>query len=380
MRVVCITHTPELYGANLSMLAWLRELKARGHSFLVVGPNGPIVKACADLGIDFFPFQPPWWAAAPGTFRSLTLVRSLFMARFGHRNLADRAARFGPDWIYSNSGVTPLGWILARRLKKPHVWHLREFIDLDFGYELALGWFLARRAFAGADFTISVSQAVRAHLIFRPTEHDAVIYEGIGSREELSRRARSGDSFPVVTAAIPFRFILVGMLQASKGQDLAIRSFAILRSSGRSARLVLVGGGPAAPLRQLAVELGVADTVEFTGHLADPAASVLAAHAALMFSRAEAFGRTTVEAMSLGRPVIALRRGASPELIVDGETGLLCEPTPEALSAAMARLIDAPDFAAALGRRAAIAAQRYSNEAYADGIERLFERPALSAA
>ncbi len=372
MRIACLTHTPELYGANLSMLAWLRELQPRGHRFLIVGPSGPIEKTCAELGVEFHAFQPAWWAAAPGSAGKLAIVRSLLANRFGHRALAARIARFAPDCLYSNSSVIPLGWPLSKRLRLPHVWHLREFIDLDFGYTTALGWTATRRLFARADATLCVSRAVQNHLVPQPRPRDVVIYEGVGTREQLRSRARSGEAYPPVGASQPFRFVLVGMLQANKGQTLAIQSLAALRTLGHHARLTLVGGGPDQSLRELAASLGISDHVEFTGHLADPAPVVLASHASLMFSRAEAFGRTTVEAMSLGRPVVALRRGASPELIADGVTGLLCDATPAAASAAMARLVSSRDLAASLGRAAAHASQQYCNETYADAMERVF--------
>jgi glycosyltransferase involved in cell wall biosynthesis len=374
MRIACLTHTPELYGANLSMLAWLRELQTRGYRFLVVGPAGPIEKTCAEIGVDFFPFQPSWWAAAPGSASRLAIVRSLLAARLGHRPLATRLAAFKPDCLYSNSSVMPQGWPLARRLGLPHIWHLREFIDLDFGYTTALGWPFTRRTFARADATISVSRAVQTHLVPAPGPRDAVIYEGIGTRAQLETRARLGETYPEVSDARPFRFVLVGMLQANKGQALALQSLAALRALGHEARLTLVGGGPDQPLRELAGSLGIAGLVDFTGHLADPAPAVLNAHASLMFSRAEAFGRTTVEAMSLGRPVIALRRGASPELVTDGVTGLLCDPTPEAAAAAMARLVASRDMASALGRAASRAAQRYCNESYAGEMDSVFQQ------
>ncbi|MDD5200101.1 MAG: glycosyltransferase [Terrimicrobiaceae bacterium] len=372
MHLTCITHTPELYGANLSMLAWIRVLKRRGHEFLVVGPSGPIARACDDLEIDFFPFQPLWWAGEPGTVHPAAVARGLLAGRFGHRSLANRVAAFQPDWIYSNSGVTPLGWLLARRLRRPHVWHLREFIDLDFGFSMALGWRLARRAFAQADATISVSKAVRRHLLPRTrASRHVVIYEGIGTRDQLRDRVKQASERPITNGLKPFHFVLVGMMQANKGQELAMRALATLRARGHDARLTLVGGGPESRLQNLATDLGIANDVMFAGHLRDPAPAVLAAHASLMCSRSEAFGRTTVEAMSLGRPVIGITGGATPELLAHGQNGLLCEGTPAALSAAMERLVTSPGLAARLGARGATVSQRYCDEAYADGIERL---------
>jgi glycosyltransferase involved in cell wall biosynthesis len=268
--------------------------------------------------------------------------------------------------------VLPLGWILSRRLRRPHAWHLREFIDLDFGYATTLGVAWTRRIFRTAETTISVSQAVQRHLLPRPRARDIVIYEGIGPRARLQARTEAGRAYPVVEDVRGFQFVLVGMLQVNKGQDLAVRALAVARARAGNAHLTLVGGGDQTSLRSLASSLGIDEHVTFTGHLSDPMPVVLKAHASLMLSRAEAFGRTTVEAMSLGRPVIALQRGATPEIIQHESTGLLCESEPDALADAMIRLMQNPAWAADIGHRAAAASLRYTDEAYADGMEAIF--------
>ena len=64
----------------------------------------------------------------------------------------------------------------------------------------------------------------------------------------------------------------------------------------------------------------------------------------------EHFGYVPVEAMAAGRPVVAACSGGPAETVVDGETGFLCPPTPEAFGEALARLVTDPGCAARLGR------------------------------
>ena len=78
-------------------------------------------------------------------------------------------------------------------------------------------------------------------------------------------------------------------------------------------------------LDRLIDEYGIGDRVEFVTWVRDPSPYMRAADVLLMCSRMEAFGRVTVEAMQLGRPVIGARSGGTTELIRDGETGLLFE-------------------------------------------------------
>lgn len=128
---------------------------------------------------------------------------------------------------------------------------------------------------------------------------------------------------------------------------LAVRRFREL--TGADARLLLAGDGPqAAELRQLAERLGI--DARFLG--AVPQAELqrwMQASGALLFpSPTETFGNVALEAMACGLPVIAADAGALPDLVRDGETGLLCPPG------------DADAFAAALGRLHADPALRFA--------------------
>jgi glycosyltransferase involved in cell wall biosynthesis len=84
--------------------------------------------------------------------------------------------------------------------------------------------------------------------------------------------------------------------------------------------------------------------------------------------------RAALEAMAAGRPVLAARVGALPDAVVHGETGLLLdEPSPEAVSAALARLLSSPEEARAMGeagRQRALAL--FTSERHAAAMEALY--------
>jgi glycosyltransferase involved in cell wall biosynthesis len=93
--------------------------------------------------------------------------------------------------------------------------------------------------------------------------------------------------------------------------------------------LDLVGTGYSmheASLRRTAVQEGVADLVTLCGYQTDRGSLFSGYDVSLVCSRAEAFGRVTVEAMKCGIPVIGARAAATAELISDHHTGLLYEP------------------------------------------------------
>ncbi|MFQ5695850.1 MAG: glycosyltransferase, partial [Terriglobia bacterium] len=126
-----------------------------------------------------------------------------------------------------------------------------------------------------------------------------------------------------------------------------------LRGQFPDVRYVVVGEGSDRPrLEQLARELGVADVTEFTGHLPPGELALRYASCSVFVlpSTGEGFGIVFLEAMAHAKPVVAARSGGTPEVVVDGETGLLVEPGDgRALQAALTRLFADTDLRRQMG-------------------------------
>jgi glycosyltransferase involved in cell wall biosynthesis len=265
-----------------------------------------------------------------------------------------------------------LGAIISSWLRLPHLWHLREFGDLDYGLKPDWNWPLTRRIIGTADAHVAVSNAVlhHFHLGARKTAH--VVYNGVASEEQIDGFA---DALGCDTAVRPFTFAIVGLLHPAKGQELAIRGFAMALERCPQARLLVAGDGDAAYMercRNLVAELGVADRTRILGYQPDPFAVFLQADVALMCSANEAMGRTTAEAMATGRPVIGLRAGGTIELIEDGVTGLMFSGGEAELALQMVRLYRERATAAEMGRSASRKARAvFSVEAYSRRIHRI---------
>lgn len=217
----------------------------------------------------------------------------------------------------------------------------------------ALGRWVARRASA----VIAISAAVWRYMTgpalgLRPeTVHP--IYYGIdvqpfenvmkNSVAELRREWGAGPETLVVGFA--------GRLVEQKAIDTLIRAFAMWVKCGpRDALLVIAGRGPLeAALRACANREGIADRVVWAGFREDVPRVMSAFDVFALTSVHEGFGLVLVEAMAARRPVVATRAGAIPEVVVDGETGLLTDPqAPEQFAEALTRMTD-PAFRARLG-------------------------------
>ncbi|MGE5246403.1 MAG: glycosyltransferase [Betaproteobacteria bacterium] len=162
----------------------------------------------------------------------------------------------------------------------------------------------------------------------------------------------------------------VSRLTPLKRVDLLIRALA--EPSARGIRAVVAGEGDEAPsLARLANELGVASRVSFAGRIGDEAMlDHLARCRAVCFTPlAEDYGLVTVEAFASRKAVVTCRDSGGPaELVSDGRTGAVCDPTPAALAAALAPLFADAACAERLGAAAAADAAKLTWPAAIDRL------------
>jgi glycosyltransferase involved in cell wall biosynthesis len=153
---------------------------------------------------------------------------------------------------------------------------------------------------------------------------------------------------------------MVSRLTPLKRTDLFLRALAA--AGGRGIRAVIGGDGEERErLVALASELGLGDRVSFVGALDDSdLVDHLARCRAVCFPPlAEDYGFVTAEAFASAKAVVTCRDSGGPaELVQDGVNGLVCDPTPDGLAAALRRLIDDRVAAEAMGRAAHESAQR----------------------
>jgi colanic acid/amylovoran biosynthesis glycosyltransferase len=156
--------------------------------------------------------------------------------------------------------------------------------------------------------------------------------------------------------AVSHRFICIARMCREKAQETLLLAMESLVAKGRKVELVLVGDGETRPWLEAMIDrMGLADHVRMTGWLSgeNVRAEICAARALVVPSFAENLPVVIMEAMALGKPVIATAIAGIPELVVTGETGWIVPASSvELLAEAMESCLDSSTEALAqLGRR-----------------------------
>jgi glycosyltransferase involved in cell wall biosynthesis len=246
---------------------------------------------------------------------------------------------FGADLVVTNTIVAPWAALAAKFSGVPHIWFAHEYGD---GHEFQIP---ASDVFEDigilSDLVVASSEALSEHLTqYIEPGKITVLYPPIHYRVARGSSASATTwPFAAIVSKPSLRLICVGRLTPSKGQARLIHAVAALRDEGVRVEAVLVGsatGVDRGEIDELITQLGVGDRVALTGELDDLGPLYAAIDAGVVVSDREGFGRATIELMAASRAVIGTDVGATPELIVDGHTGILVAPHDlEALKAAI---------------------------------------------
>ncbi|MBC2668134.1 glycosyltransferase family 4 protein [Novosphingobium piscinae] len=267
-------------------------------------------------------------------------VEAALLARLLQRDGAQRLHSH-----FANNGAT-VGLLAASLVGIPWSMTLHGISETDYPAGLMLPAKIRH-----ADFVACASWFMRAQAMrVSPVEHWPklhVVRCGVEPEALAGHAAERG---------VGVRFVCVGRLSAEKGQHGLLEAFAAVRRQRSDVSLDLVGDGPLrADLERAARALGVADAVTFHGALPEPQTIACIGRSDILVlpSYMEGLPLVLMEAMGLGRPVVASGVAGIPELVRDGENGLLVPPGHvAALAGAMLRLADDPPLRQRLGQAA----------------------------
>jgi glycosyltransferase involved in cell wall biosynthesis len=379
-------------GGTNSLLELLRRASREKYRFLAVfhhnyerGGAGNIKQALEQIGVEalILPQRSPPFAAklAKEALRALLffsrpaarfgafLIDYLWRIRSNARKLEHLIRLHRIDLVYLNNQPSSNleGIIAAHHAAVPVVQHGRKTTSLN-----AMEGRIAR---AWLDKLICVSEGVREHFAQHgfPQEKCTVVHNGIdlsAAPAVTMDEMRSRFGIPPGACVIG----TVGSLIPLKRVELLIEAMARLRSTvSVPLRCLIVGDGPELPrLRSLAETRGLARDCLFAGFQPDALSHISAMDIFVLASAQEGLPRTILEAMLLGKPVVASNVTGSRELVVDGETGRLF-PSGDAgaLADCLRGLIPDADLRARMGSRGQERVRRnFSIENYVQGVER----------
>lgn len=138
----------------------------------------------------------------------------------------------------------------------------------------------------------------------------------------------------------PFVFLHIGRFEPVKNHSLLLDAFERVHAAYGDCRLLMLGTGPLIEdMRHKVTELDLDDAVEIVGEVGDVAPFLAEADAFVLPSAYEGLPITLVEALQAGVPCLASNVGGVPDIVHDGENGLLFEPTVDAVAQAMNRVV-----------------------------------------
>ncbi len=296
---------------------------------MVLPSVGPLAAALAELGAAPIIAPYSWWAAGPENPQQ-SIVQTLgSSAQSIVRAAAPDIRLLDPDVIWSQTMVIPWGAMTAAMLGKPHVWYVTEFGARDHGLEfISPIRQTAREILQSSDFVYTASKVVAQELFPGASANQVqTLYCNVRIPDAGREPQVPQEPFYRVPGAV--KLGIFTNINPSKGQEDIVRAVVELAKRGQNVELLLAGYEKPAYrqlLDQIVKQNGLAGRVHFAGHLTNQYQAMRQADVVVMCSRNEAFGRTGVEAMLLGKPVVYPNVAGPLEYSIDGETGLSYAP------------------------------------------------------
>jgi len=361
-QILFFDHTAKMGGGEISLFNLVTHLdRKRFEPIVVLAEDGELREKLSRVGVEVHVLP---LGADVGEVRKDSLVGAGAISWSQIRQIAVyvwRLSRFfrarGAQVVHANSlKADILGALAARLAGVPIIWHVRDRIADDYlpgaattGFRLAcrfLPSFVIVNSMATMK-TLQLPSSRRARVVY-----NAVVHDGLPAEDFDAPFSPKGDGHKAPVIA------LVGRISPWKGQDIFLRAAAEVVKEFPGAKFQIIGaplfGEEAweAEVRALCTALGLDEGVEWLGFRRD--VPDLVAHCDLLVHASktgEPFGQVVVEAMMAARPVVATRGGGIPEIVLEGETGLLVPMNDApAMASAILEILRAPERAREMGR------------------------------
>lgn len=350
LNLCFFSHSSFLAGAEHSLLELVGGITATyGTLCTVVLPNeGPLRLKLEELGVAIIVINYVWWCAT--TLPSIRDVNASMQSSFENLNKQISAINgISPDVILSNTLVIPWGALAALDINCPHVWCILEYGRYEFEF-----YFTFQK-------TLDMIRESSDHIIFNSKAVKETLYGELGINEWtvatysnlLEDEGGGSEAFFKYPSSI--KLIISGTVIKMKGQDDAVHAVKRLLDKGYDVELIILGHVET-PFGEVLKEFVRAekleDRIHFYGFFDNVRPLIEQADIGLTCSRTEALGRSVIEALLMGKPVIGTNIGGTVDLIDDGVDGFLYSPgNVDQLVEKIAFFADAPQKIREFGAR-----------------------------
>lgn len=266
--------------------------------------------------------------------------------------------------VHSNSTIMTVGVRIAKRLGAKHVWHVREFLDIDFQIKPFRGRKRLERQVWKADAVIGITSQIYAHWHLEKAKYSYILWNAVRKKQEISYDDNKSNYFLFCCAR----------LSDTKGADAAVRCFGESGLAQQGFQLKMVGicsDEYRKKLDGIAKKYGCEEQIVYLGYQNDIKPYMSKARAFLMTSLNEGMGRTTVEAMFFGSPVIARHSGGTVDFMKDKETGFFFENEDECVTMMKKLAVETPTEVIEAAQQLAV--QSFSEEEYGKKILNIYK-------
>ena len=352
-------------GSSLSLLAMLQALKGDVDPVILFRADGPAAERFRGEGYEciVIPFNRATFHAT-GLKRLVRFLPHLIADTLVQGRCIRRACRIfkGISAVHSNSGTVDIGLKIARRLGVPHIWHIREYMDLGLHNRPFLGWNHWKSEIAESDCVIAISQGLFDHLGLQGHKNAICLPDAVCAASDAV----------LIEEKDPYVVFVSGIVSEIKRPDEAVRILAAANPGNCQLKIVgLIENGMRARLETLAERLGMQEKIEFIPFVQDIRPLLSKASAALICTEYEGMGRVAVEAMFYGCPVIARNSGGSRDILARGRYGMLYDSIDEAAEKLSDTLRAFPLEMVKQAQEYAVEA--FSIDNYKDKIQRIYE-------
>ena len=317
MKILYVIHTAKMDGSTMSLLNLIANLKSYGVEAFVAGPKGDgfLKTKFLEMGVDYREVRIKWsfYPRLGFTFegywglKSIKKLLGIPYRRIGSFIDILRAVRaVNPDIIHTNTGVVREGYWVARALKIPHVWHLREYQDMERGIPVFPSKGIFERMLSNS-YVITITDDLQRHFHLMDNPMAKTIYNGIYDADKFSYIWPKGKYFLCASRIVPY-----------KGHDMVIRAFSQFHKIKPDYKLVILGyGNPKweSKLKMMAKELQCEEAIVWEGYKEDVYGYMMNATGLIVSSIHEGFGRMTAEACFAGCLVIGRNNSGTKEII-----------------------------------------------------------------